>query len=493
MVFRLSRKLVIIGLSLGMASASLAQDAPQGGLRSLLDDLIGGNDQATTAAPTVPARRVPFGRAEMQMSFAPLVKDTAPAVVNVYASVQPKGVASPFAGDPFFEQFFRRQMPPRAQSALGSGVIVDATGIIVTNNHVIKDADKIKVAMADGREFDSVVLLKDESLDLAVLKISGTEPFPVVPVGDSETLEVGDLVLAIGNPFGVGQTTTSGIVSALARTHVGVNDFGFFIQTDAAINPGNSGGGLIDMGGNLIGINTAIYSRSGGSIGIGFAIPSNIVAAVVAAAKAGHNYFERPYIGATFDRVTPNIAEALGIERPVGALITNVITGGPSDIAGLAPGDVVLTLNGAAVENPDGLGYRLATLQIGTKATAKVLSAGKERDVEISLERAPESVAGEIDIRGESPLSGATIAEMSPRLAQRLGMPSNTTGVTVVNIREATPAAQFGLRQRDIILELNGQKVRSVAQLSAIVGESARWWRFTIERDGQIMQQMLRY
>src|SRR5262245_61707526 len=263
--------------------------AEEGGeLGELFKELLGGGtdevtppadgSQAATREAVAPApaddKRVPFGREEMELSFAPLVKNTAPAVVNVYASQEVRS-RSPFAGDPFFEQFFGdRDMAPRMQQSLGSGVLVDASGIVVTNFHVIRNADTVKVATSDGREFESKVLLKDESVDLAVLKIDAKEPFPTIPIGNSDALEVGDLVLAMGNPFGVGQTTTSGIVSAVARSHIGISDFGFFIQTDAAINPGNSGGALLNMRGELVGINTAIYSRSGGSIGIGFAIPS---------------------------------------------------------------------------------------------------------------------------------------------------------------------------------------------------------------------------
>ena len=272
--------LVLLSVWLLAAPAGLASAQEGEGLSDVLTDLLRGSEGAGPTAG--PDRRVPFGREEMQFSFAPLVKETAPAVVNVYASKQARAVRSPFEGDPFFEKFFGRQMRPRVQNSLGSGVIVDASGLVVTNFHVIRDADEVKVAMSDGREFTSKVLLKDESLDLAILKIDAPEPFPVVPIGDSDALEVGDLVLAVGNPFGVGQTTTSGIVSALARSHVGVSDFGFFIQTDAAINPGNSGGALINMAGQLVGVNTAIFSRSGGSIGIGFAIPSNMVRAVTA-------------------------------------------------------------------------------------------------------------------------------------------------------------------------------------------------------------------
>lgn len=219
------------------------------------------------------AKTVPQSRTEMQLSFAPLVKQTANAVVNVYAErvVERRSI---FSGDPFFEEFFGQRMPNRSekQSSLGSGVIVGKNGIVVTNNHVIEGADDIKVALADGREFPCKIVLKDDRLDLAVLKIQSEGPFEIVPLGDSDAVEVGDLVLAIGNPFGVGQTVTSGIVSALARNQVSSGDFGFFIQTDAAINPGNSGGGLIDMNGQLIGINTAIFSK--GAARTASALPS---------------------------------------------------------------------------------------------------------------------------------------------------------------------------------------------------------------------------
>lgn len=499
MVFRPRVTFVVsaVAAALALGSVAVAEEG-QGGPQSLLGDLVGSDEAAPaqpgTAAAADPQRRVPFGRQELQLSYASLVKSTAPAVVNVYASRQPRGVPSPFAGDPFFEQFFGRQLPPRAQSALGSGVLVDAGGLIVTNNHVIKDADEIKVALADGREFESKILLKDESLDLAVLKIEGTEAFPVIPVGNSEALEVGDLVLAIGNPFGVGQTTTSGIVSALARTHIGVSDFGFFIQTDAAINPGNSGGALIDMRGNLIGINTAIYSRSGGSIGIGFAIPSNIVKAVVASAKAGNDYFERPFIGATFDPVTANVAEALGMPRPVGALVSNILDDGPAAKAGMRPGDVVVAINGAAVDSPDGLGYRLATLEIGAKATVKVLRASKEETLTVALERAPESEAGEITLDGESPLAGAKIAELSPRLAQRLALPITSTGVIILDVASRSPAGQVGFRPNDIVRELNDQPISKASDLVALSEQGGgRRWRITIERDGRLIRQTLRF
>ncbi len=480
---------VVLSLALALCLPASAQDAGGKGLADALSDLLRGEDSAEA-----PARRVPFGQSEMQLSFAPLVRAVSPAVVNVYASQQVVA-RSPFAGDPFFEQFFgRRQMPPRVQSSLGSGVLVDPSGYVVTNHHVIRDADEVRVATSDGREFQSTILLKDESLDLAVLKIEGAEPFPVASLGDSDALEVGDLVLAMGNPFGVGQTTTSGIVSGLARTHIGVSDFGFFIQTDAAINPGNSGGALVSMAGEVIGINTAIFSRSGGSIGIGFAIPSNIVRAVVEAARGGLDYFERPFVGATFETVDATMAEALGMTRPQGALVRAVTPEGPADKGGLRPGDVVIALNGAAIEHPDALGYRLATAAIGSQARLTVYSQGREREIDVELIRAPEGAStAEIIIDGRSPFAGAKVAELSPRLAQRLRLAAEAKGVAIVEVLGNSPAASMGLRPRDIVREVNGEQVETPEELREIAAGQSRWWRFTIERDGRLLNQVLRY
>jgi len=469
---------------------ALAQEGQ--GLGGVLTDLLRGTE---SDHPTPgPDRRIPFSKEEIQLSFAPLVTETAPAVVNVYASQRPREVRSPFEGDPFFEQFFGRLTRPRQQNSLGSGVLVDAGGVVVTNFHVIRGADDVKVATSDGREFESRVLLQDESLDLAVLKIDSTKPFPAIEIGDSDALQVGDLVLAIGNPFGVGQTTTSGIVSALARSHVGVSDFDFFIQTDAAINPGNSGGALINMGGQLVGINTAIYSRSGGSIGIGFAIPSNMVRAVVESAANGNDFFERPYIGARFETVTAHIAESLGMARPTGALVSSVTEGGPAAEAGLKPGDVVLALNGAPIEHVEALGYRLATQPIDSTAELAVLSQGRERSVEIDLIRPPEGTGdAAVTIRGRSPFAGARVAELSPRLAQRLGLPADETGVTIVHVDRDSPAAGLGLKARDIVREVNGETIDSAGRLEQIAAQQTRWWKFTLERDGRLLRQVLRY
>lgn len=493
---------LVVAVSILIAPQAQAQDQSPGS--TFLRDLLRELDQPRSppqrqndaqGAVERGGKRVPFGRQDIQLSFAPLVKQTAPAVVNVYASAK-VAQQSPFAGDPFFERFFGGggAMPPRQQSSLGSGVIVDASGIVVTNFHVIRGADEVKVALPDGREFGSKVLLKDERVDLAVLKLDAKERFPTVALGDSDALEVGDLVLAMGNPFGVGQTTTSGIVSALARSKIGITDFGFFIQTDAAINPGNSGGALIDMSGQLIGINTAIYSRGGGSNGIGFAIPSNMVRAIVASAEQGRDVFERPYVGAGFDVVTAQMAEALGLARPSGAIISSVDDNSPASRAGLRAGDVVLRMNGGMIEHVDALGYRLATQQIGATVEFLILRQGRERNVRLTLERAPEGRDDkEVVIDGRSPFAGAKVIGLSPRTADRFGLPTNLKGVVTVNIAPGSMAAQVGLRPGDIVRAVNGQTIETTASLQEAAAERTRRWRFSIERNGRIMNQTLFY
>ena len=441
-------------------------------------------------------RTVPQSRTEMQLSFAPLVKQVENAVVNVYAErvVERRSI---FDGDPFFEEFFGQRMPNRSekQSSLGSGVIVGAKGIVVTNNHVIEGASDIKIALADGREYESTVVLKDERVDLAVLKIKADVDFTALPLGDSDAVQVGDLVLAIGNPFGVGQTVTSGIVSALARNQVRSGDFGFFIQTDAAINPGNSGGALINMNGELIGINTAIFSRGGGSNGVGFAIPANLVKTFIASAENGSATFDRPFIGATFDPVTSEVAEALGLDRARGALVSQVQAGSPAEKAGMKPGQVVTAVNGVPVEHPDALGYRLTTVGIGGTARITVIADGKEKELTLSLDRAPETTPrDERLIEGRNPFSGAVVANLSPRVAEELRMPTNgtTSGVVVTEVNRGSPAARIGLQPRDIVVELNGTAVTSTETLASLVGEDPSIWRVEIERDGQRIRQFFR-
>ncbi|MEJ5085126.1 DegQ family serine endoprotease [Brucella pseudogrignonensis] len=450
-----------------------------------------------TAVPAQ-GKQIPLSRGDMQLSFAPLVKETAPAVVNVYAARQVQQQASPFAGDPFFEQFFGKQFggggKSRTEQSLGSGVIVDASGIVVTNNHVIKDADEIKVALSDGRQFESKVLLRDETTDLAVLKIDANDKFPVLSLGDSDGVEVGDLVLAIGNPFGVGQTVTNGIVSAQSRTQVGVSDFDFFIQTDAAINPGNSGGGLIDMRGRLIGINTAIYSRSGGSVGIGFAIPSNMVRAVVDAALSGSTSFERPFIGATFQNITPDVAEGLGMDKSFGVLVTAVTKGGPAEQAGLKVGDVVLSVQGVRADNIDVLGYRLSTAGIGNTVTLDIVRNGKDSKLPVKLAKEPEAKPQQKQtIEGDNPFAGAVVEELTPQTASKMRLRDGARGVIVTDVVINSQAARLGLRQRDIVRGINGNPIRTINDLTAALNDGRGLaWRLEVERNGALIRQFVR-
>lgn len=429
--------------------------------------------------------QVPSGRAEIQLTFAPLVKQVAPSVVNVYAARKPRQ-QSPFAGDPFFERFFGgRGRSQRDQNSLGSGVIVDASGIVITNHHVIKDADEVKIALSDGREFEAEIILSDEASDLAVLKTVEEGNFKAIEIGNSENAFVGDLVLAIGNPFGVGQTVTSGIISAVARSTKGVGDFGFFIQTDAAINPGNSGGALIDMKGRLIGINTAIYSRSGGSNGIGFAIPSNMVNVAISSAEVGDT-LRRPWIGAAFQNVNAEIAQSLGLDRPRGALVTSVVKGGPADEAGIQPGDIIVSINDKRIEHINALGYRLTTVGIGNLAKLELLSRGESRSTELTLMAAPETVpANETELPRRSALGGALVANLSPAVSQRIKLSGNKQGVVVLNVQRGSPAAANRIQPGDIIREINGETISRVADIEPVITQDSRRWIFVVERQGR--------
>lgn len=444
-------------------------------------------------------RQVPKSEAEITLSFAPVVKKVAPAVVNVYATrmVEQRQV-SPFLDDPFFRRFFgvpdnapggqRR----RVQSSLGSGVIIAPEGIIITNNHVIENADEVRVALSDRREFDADIILKDERTDLAVLKIREGGNFPTVEFADSDGLEVGDMVLAIGNPFGVGQTVTQGIVSALARTQVGVTDYQFFIQTDAAINPGNSGGALVDMHGRLVGINTAIFSRSGGSIGIGFAIPANMVSFVATSAQTSGKV-QRPWLGATVQVVGAEIAEALGLDRPRGVLVTKVFPGSPADTAGLKVGDLVTAVDGAEVLDPDSFGYRFATRQLGGAAKFTFLRNGSELQADVALTAAPETPARDArQIEAYSPFAGATVLNLSPAVSDELRLDTMDEGVVISEVAQGSPANRVGLRPGDIIVGVNEQKVTTTAELDRMLRRPARFWLLDIKRGGETTRLALR-
>jgi Do/DeqQ family serine protease len=434
-------------------------------------------------------RLVPNNRGEIQLSFAATVKKAKPSVVNVYALKRARQ-NNPFMDDEFFRRFFGgapSQMPmERVQRSLGSGVIVESSGIIITNFHVINGADEIRIALSDRREFEAEIVLRDPRSDLAVLRIrNAKEQFPAIEIANSDEVEIGDLVLAIGDPFGVGQTVTQGIISATARTQVGISDYQFFIQTDAAINPGNSGGALVDINGRLVGINTAIFSRSGGSHGIGFAIPTNMVQVVIAAARAGQTTVARPYFGARLQPVTAEIAESLNLKRPVGALVASVTPESPAARAGLRAGDLIVAVDNQSVDDPNALNYRLALRPIGGTANLTVERNGRQQTVPIKLEAAPERDADERVIRSRSPFSGARVSNFTPEIAMRLRTDPASTGVVVIEIANGSTAQMVGLRPGDIILAVNGTRIETTDDLDRAASAQARQWSVTISRNGQ--------
>ena len=438
-------------------------------------------------------RAVPESAVAMKQSFAPVVKRAAPAVVNVYVRHRVEQMVSPFFDDPFFGRLFgeRFGIPrERIQNSLGSGVLVAPEGVVVTNNHVIQGSGdtEITVALTDGREFPAKVILKDEQTDLAVLRLdAGGVQFSSIEFSDSDSLEVGDLVLAIGDPFGVGQTVTSGIVSALARTQVGISDYQFFIQTDAAINPGNSGGALVDMDGRLIGINTAIFSKSGGSHGIGFAIPSNMVRLVVQSALKGGKV-QRPWLGAALQTVTPDIAESLGLATPSGALVAKVHAKGPAAKAGLKAGDVVVSVDDKPVQNPQAFQYRFVTKGVGGAVDLGVLRKGQQLKTTITLIAPVEDPPRDArDLEGRHPLTGCTVANISPAVAAEVGIDDDMRdGVVVLDVKDKTPAARLGVKRGDIVVGINNEKVKSVAQLVAALDAADGGWRLSVERGGKV-------
>jgi Do/DeqQ family serine protease len=451
------------------------------------------------AAVPAPAqlRQVPPSRDFIRLSFAPLVKKAAPAVVNVY-SRRVIRTESPFVNDPLFRRFFGDATPfgmprERVQNALGSGVIVDPGGLIVTNHHVIKDAQEVTVVLADRREFEARILLSDERTDIAVLRIQAPgERLPVLDLADSDQLEVGDLVLAIGNPFGVGQTVTSGIISGLARTAVGVSDFRSFIQTDAAINPGNSGGALIDMDGRLVGINTAIFSQSGGSVGIGFAIPTAMVRTVLQAATDGGRIV-RPWLGASGQAVTAEIANGLGLSHPAGVLVKDVTPGSPAAQAGVRVGDVILEIQGHPIEDPEGLRFRIATLPLGAPARLALWRAGQTREVSAVLAAPPEQPPRQLtELRGNHPLAGAKVGNLNPAFAEELGIETGQRGVIVTEVRGGTVAARLGLQHGDMLVSLNNRPIESVAQLQQILGTAPAPWTVAVRRGERVLTVTVR-
>lgn len=446
------------------------------------------------ASASAQTSRGPANTADLKLSFAPAVARTAPSVVNVYAARVVEN-RNPLLDDPIFRRFFGSPGMPReqVQRSLGSGVIADAAGFIVTNNHVVEGATEVKVALSDRREFDAEIVLKDARTDLAILKLkSPPDNLIALPFGNSDALEVGDFVLAIGNPFGVGQTVTHGIVSALARTQIGITDYGFFIQTDAAINPGNSGGALVDTQGRLVGINTAIFSRSGGSQGIGFAIPVNMVQVVFASAKAGSATVRRPWLGAKLQVVTAEIAETLNLKRPTGALVASVSPKGPAERAGLKTGDLITAVDGVTVDDPQAFGFRFATKAIGGSVDVDYLRGSREHRASIRLVSAPEEPPRDsVPLKGRSPLAGATVVNISPAVADELRLSGDIEGVAIASVEENTPAQAVGFQPGDVLIEINGQRISRSRDVERLTQMPQRLWRLQINRGGQTLTTVL--
>ena len=453
-------------------------------------------------SPQADQRAVPASQTSIQQSFAPVVRRTAPAVVNVYSSVTVRRSNCPYANDPFWASFYcggnTQTRSEKVDNSLGSGVIVGADGVIVTNNHVVEQGEQFRVALNDRREFPATLVMADPKTDLAVLKIdAGNEKLPTLDFADTRGVQVGDLVLAIGNPFGVGHSVSSGIVSALARADVGVSDISSFIQTDASINPGNSGGALVDMNGRLVGVNSMIFSKGGGSNGIGFAIPSEMVRRVVDAAVHGGTLV-RPWIGAGGEPVTGAKVAALGLDRPRGVIISNVYPGSPAEKAGIKKGDVILSIDGRDVYDDKGMKFIAATKAEGEILNLVVLNGGKQRAVQIKLATPPGTTKAELmRVGGRNPFTGAQVAELSPALAEELGLDpfKFKDGMMVYSVPPRTIARNVGFQPGDIIREVNGVTTNTAKDLERIVSQTEKnpqaQWRFAIERNGQRIETTL--
>jgi len=421
-------------------------------------------------------RQAPRDAGAMKSSFAPVVREAAPAVVNISA----RGVQQ--VRDPFFEMFGGGPQS-RVTGSIGSGVIVRADGIVVTNNHVIQNMQQIRVTLNDRREYPARVLLADERSDIAVLQLENVDgDLPTLRIDDQEEQQVGDLVLAIGNPFGVGQTVTNGIVSALNRTETGISDSGSFIQTDAPINPGNSGGALVDMDGDLIGINTAIFSRTGSSSGVGFAVPATMVKRVVDSALGGAKAVVRPWLGVKGDTVSADIARSLGLSRPQGLIITEVYPQGPGARAGLEQGDVITAVDGAEINDQGGLNFRVGTKSPNDAVAVTILRDGKTQTLNARVAALPgEAEPGQGTTVGQGALAGLQGVALNPALADRLGGDPFTSGVVVTGLQRNSIPARIGLRPNDLIVQVDGRPATSVAALA----RAQRGTELTIVRGGR--------
>lgn len=448
---------------------------------------------ALVAAPLA-AQQVPQSAVQMQLSFVPLVKQAAPAVVNIYAKIMAVPQRTPLQSDPFFERFFQDQFSgkPRVQNSLGSGVILSADGIVVSNYHVVGMATDIRVVLSDRREFSARVLLSDAEADLAILKIDAPDDLPFVTLRKSDGVEVGELALAIGNPFGVGQTVSSGIVSGLARSGAVDNGgLGYFIQTDAPINPGNSGGALIDMQGQLIGVNTSILTKSGGSNGIGFAIPSDLVAAFVAQARAGSTGFERPWAGISGQPVDADMAVPLGLDRPGGIIVSGLHTVSPFLAAGLAVGDVITSVDGQSVNTPAEMIYRMSVAGSGQTISVTRVRGGIAQDIEVALIVAPDlPPRASVTLDAGSILPGLTAARINPAVMSEMNLPLDIRGVVVTDTGPVAP--RIGVQPGDVLLVINGVEVTHPDDVETLLGGAVRRIEMLIQRGDQRISMRFR-
>ena len=439
--------------------------------------------------------RIPQSRAEISLGFAPLVKQAAPAVVNIYAKiVRQTQQRSSFMNDPFFDDFFRSFAAPRprVESSLGSGVILSEDGIVVSNYHVVGMATEIRVVTTDKREYDAQVVLADKASDLAILQLEEAADLPYLDLRDSDRVEVGELALAIGNPFGVGQTVSSGIVSGLARSGTASGEgFGYYIQTDAPINPGNSGGALIDVNGDLIGINTRILSRSGGSNGIGFAIPANLVREFVKQAQAGSEGFQRPWAGMSGQPVDADLAASLGMGLPEGMVISELHDKSPFAMAGFEVGDVITKVDGQVVNSPSEMVFRISVVGPGGTSEVTRLRGEERKTLTVAMFTAPnDPPAQSLVLNENSALPGLTVGLINPVAIVRLQLPLSATGVAVLD--PGPHAGRAGVKPGDILLAINGEEVAEAEDVPRLLQEAGRRLQLDLSRRGQRVSLRMR-
>jgi len=455
--------------------------------------LLNGCQDATKDNTTNVVKKVPIQREEITLSYASVVKKVAPAVVNIFAieRIKMEIPSTPFMEDPFFKQLFEHfhdgSNYSKEQNSLGSGVIISPEGLILTNYHVIQDADEIRIVLSDKREYLAKLVNADKRTDLALLKIEGGGKFSFMTISPTEDLEVGDVVLAIGNPFGVGQSVTSGIVSALARSQEGISDFRSFIQTDAAINPGNSGGALVTTDGRLVGINTAIFSKGGGSIGIGFAIPTPLALPIIESMENGGRIV-RPWLGLDTLPLTNKVIKELSLPRPYGVVVKEVYPGSPADKAGIQSGDFIAAVNGHEIQDEASLDYHVAIANVGKESEITIVRNGAEKKVPVSMtEPLGSHDRTSLTIKESSPLQGTVIKTITPALALEMGINPMKTGVVITELLKSSPASQLGIQPGDVIESINTNPIKTTADAVANLQSKVRDWILVLKRGNKVL------